>query len=79
MVAGRAVLIVPLDGLWGLHDLPWDRTDGDCNGSYWTDDRETADTVASWDIGWVELAEIRDFIAEHFGDLDADVISRSSA
>lgn len=74
-VRGRAVLFVPLDGIWELHDLPWDRPNDDCDDSYWEDDRETLDTVNGWDVDWVDSSQIRDFIAEHFGDLNADEVA----
>jgi hypothetical protein len=69
---GRAVLLVPIDGLWELHDLPWDRPGDECDDSYWDDDEGTSKAAENWLIEWVETSKIRDFIAQHFADLDAD-------
>jgi hypothetical protein len=49
-VGGRAVLFVPLDGLWELHELPWEAPDDECEDSYWEDDATTAETVLGCDI-----------------------------
>lgn len=78
-VGGRAVLFVPLDGLWELHELPWEAPDDECEDSYWEDDATTAETVLRWDIDWIEPSHMRQFIVDHFGDLDADLVMRRSA
>lgn len=73
-IAGRAVLLVPLDDIWELHDLPWDAPDDECDDSYWPDDQKTSQVVASWEIEWVPVAELHDFIVNHFHDLDAEAL-----
>ncbi|MDF2509008.1 MAG: hypothetical protein K0Q52_2867 [Microbacterium sp.] len=78
-VAGRAVLFVPLEGVWELHDLPWDRPDDECDDSYWEDNQSTLDVTNGWDIDWVDSSQIRSFITEHFGGLNAeDLVGRSA-
>lgn len=78
-VAGRAVLFVPLDGVWELHDLAWDRPDEDCTDSCWEDDAKTLATVDGWDIDWIDSSQLREFIARHFGGLEAEAVARSFA
>jgi hypothetical protein len=73
-VAGRAVLFVPLEGIWELHDLPWDRPDDECNDSFWDDEPKTLAIVESWDVDWIESSNTRDFVAHHFSDLNADAV-----
>lgn len=70
-VKDRALLFVPLDGVWELHDVPWESADGECNDSYWSEDEKTSDLVASWDVQWVSVDDLRDFVTTHFHDLDA--------
>jgi hypothetical protein len=78
-VAGRAVLFVPLEGIWELHDLSWDRPDGECEDSHWDDKQKTLDVTEDWEIDWVEPSQLRTFISEHFGDLNADDVAGRSA
>jgi hypothetical protein len=66
-LAGRAVLVVPLDGIWELHDKPWDETgEFECEDSYWPDDARSAQQFGQWSVEWVEHAQLADFISQHW-------------
>lgn len=66
-VAGRAVLVVPFDGMWELHDKEWDdSTEDECQESYWPDGAKSANQFVAWAIEWVDRSELREFINEHW-------------
>ena len=61
------MLVVPLDGLWELHDKEWDNaSEFDCNDSYWPDVARSADQFTAWAVEWVDQSELRRFIDEHW-------------
>jgi hypothetical protein len=61
------VLVVPLDGLWELHDKKWDNaSEFDCQDSYWPDDAESARQFTAWAIDWVDQSELDQFIRKHW-------------
>ncbi|MFM2353219.1 MAG: hypothetical protein RLZZ608_625 [Actinomycetota bacterium] len=74
-VAGRAVLLVPYSwSSWELHDRPWEDPEGECVDSYWTGDATSVGVLASWDIEWVQPAEVKQFADHHFPGLDQAIV-----
>jgi hypothetical protein len=75
-LAGRAVLVVPLDGTWELHDKPWDEShEGECEDSYWRPEAETIAEWSAWGIEWVEPSELIPFVRTHWPEFDAESIA----
>jgi hypothetical protein len=71
-LAGRAVLVVPLDGIWELHDKPWDETsEFECEDSYWPDDVRSTKQFDEWAIEWIERAQLAGFIGQHWPEFVA--------
>jgi len=75
-LAGRAVLVVPLDGVWELHHKPWDEShEGECEDSYWPPEAETIAEWSEWGIEWVEPAELIPFVRTHWPEFDPESIA----
>ncbi|WP_282848119.1 hypothetical protein [Microbacterium oxydans] len=76
-VAGRAVLVVPMeDRVWEFHDKPWDVSDeAECEDSYWPHDDQPNVEWSRWGIEWVEPDKLIEFVRAHWPEFDAEHIT----